>query len=173
MEFIEKHDIRKINFLANISYKYFKEICGDKCKNEEERKLKYNVLKSFCKRNISNNGVTTHTYKYSLVTPERTGGRLFCGNSIQGLKKDFRGFLMDGVTTDIDMVNCHPVLLRYICRKNFIMCPQLENYIENRERILSEFESREEGKGAFLRAVNTDKLNKKLTTKYSKTLIRK
>lgn len=168
MEFIEKHDIKKINFLNNITYKYFKEICGDKCKNEEERKMKYNVLKAFCKRNIGNNGVTTHTYKYSLVTPERTGGRLFCGNSIQGLKKDFRGFLMDGVTTDIDMVNCHPVLLRYICRKNFIMCPQLENYIENRERILSEFENREEGKTAFLKAVNTDKINKKINNKIFK-----
>ena len=39
---------------------------------------------------------------------------------------------------NIDMINCHPVILRYLC-KNGIDCNILKNYIENRELILSSF----------------------------------
>ena len=40
---------------------------------------------------------------------------------------------------DIDMVNAHPVILNYLCKKNYVDCNILENYIENRELILSSF----------------------------------
>ena len=40
---------------------------------------------------------------------------------------------------DIDMVNAHPVILNYICKKNNIDCNILKNYIDNRELILSSF----------------------------------
>ena len=53
-------------------------------------------------------------YAYSLSTPLESGGRLYCGYSIQSLPKEIRGFLMTH-TTDIDMKNCHPVILKYIC----------------------------------------------------------
>ena len=35
------------------------------------------------------------------------------------------------------MINCHPNLLYYLCKKNNIDCNILKNYIENRELILS------------------------------------
>ena len=40
---------------------------------------------------------------------------------------------------DIDMVNAHPVILNYLCKKNNVDCNILKNYIENRELILSSF----------------------------------
>ena len=34
---------------------------------------------------------------------------------------------------DIDIVNCHPVILDYLCKKNNVDCNILKNYIENRK----------------------------------------
>ena len=54
-------------------------------------------------------------YKYSSDTPDNMGGRLYSGNSVQGLPKLIRGFLMKH-TTDIDMKNAHPTILLYVCK---------------------------------------------------------
>ena len=51
------------------------------------------------------------------------------------------------------------VLLAYIWRMHSIRCPELEYYIQNRDTILNEFEDRDKGKTAFLKAVNDDKHN--------------
>ena len=166
MELIEKHELRKIHFLNEMSFKEFKQI-NKSCKNDEERKIKFNNLKSFCETNIKTMGRTKRIYSYSLSTDQEAGGRLYCGNSIQGLQSDIRGFLMTH-TTDIDMKNCHPVILRYICKLHNILCPNLECYISNRDEILSQMENKDEGKIAFLKAVNDDKFNTKIRNKFFK-----
>jgi len=38
--------------------------------------------------------------------------------------------------TDIDIVNCHPVLLSQLFKKHNLECPYLDEYIENREEHL-------------------------------------
>jgi hypothetical protein len=163
MEFIEKHDLTKIHYLNSLTFKQFKEYCSSG-KNDEERKIMFNTLKEFCKTNIKTRGQTKRIYSYSLQTPLESGGRLYCGNSIQGIKSVFRGFLMDN-TTDMDMKNAHPVILAYICSKHSIRCPELKNYIENRDEILAEFSDKDKGKIAFLKAVNDDKHNAKISNK--------
>ena len=56
---------------------------------------------------------------------------------------------------DLDMVNAHPVILNYLCKKTNIDCNILENYIENREFILSSFgEDRKIIKELFLSILN-------------------
>ena len=67
---------------------------------------------------------------------------------------------MRGVGTDIDMANCHPVLLRYICHKHNIPCPNLEYYINNRDSCLALYPSRNKGKTAFLVSTNSDKTSR-------------
>ena len=53
---------------------------------------------------------------------------------------------------DIDMVNAHPVILNYLYKKNNVDCNILENYIENRELILSSFsENRKSVKELFFK----------------------
>ena len=54
------------------------------------------------------------------------------------LKKEIRNSVMPKNSKDIDMVNAHPDILNYLC-KNKIDCNILQNYIENRELILSSF----------------------------------
>jgi hypothetical protein len=73
---------------------------------------------------------------------------------------------MYDTTTDIDMKNCHPVILEFLCKKHSIDCPNLSYYIQNRDDILLRLGS--QYKTEFLKAVNSDKLNKKITDKFFK-----
>ena len=55
------------------------------------------------------------------------------------LKKEIRNSIMPRNIKDIDMVNYHPVILNFLCKKNNVNCYILKNYIETRELILSSF----------------------------------
>ena len=56
---------------------------------------------------------------------------------------------------DIDMVNYHPVISNYLCKKNNVECNILKNYIDNRELILSSFsEDRKNVKELFWSILN-------------------
>ena len=71
------------------------------------------------------------------------------------LKKEIRNSIMPKNIKDIDMVNAHPVILNYLCKKNNVDCNILKNYIENRELILSSFgEDRKIIKELFLTVLN-------------------
>jgi hypothetical protein len=157
MEFIERIPLRPVHFLNQMSFNDFKMHCK-KLKNDKERKEQYDMVKAYCKSMIKAKGEIKRLYTYSSNTPISQGGRLYCGNSIQGLKKVFRGLLMKH-TTDIDMKNAHPTILRYICRLNNIECPNLEYYINNRSEVLKAHTDMDEddAKTLYLKALNDDK----------------
>jgi G:T-mismatch repair DNA endonuclease (very short patch repair protein) len=92
----------------------------------------------------------------------RVNGRLYGQNSIQGLKKEIRGFLTEGVTTDIDIVNCHPVILLELCLKHEFECPNLKLYVTQRDIYLKKIMecdniSREHAKKKVLASTNSNK----------------
>ena len=159
MEFIERHDLKKIHFLNSLPFSKLKPYLG-KAKNDDERKIEFDSIKHFCHAVIKARGEVRRAYAYSLSTPLESGGRLYCGLSAQGLPKAIRGFLMTH-TTDIDMKNCHPTILYYLCRKHHIDCPNLEYYIQHRDEVLAKFSDRDVGKDLFNSAVNNDKKNYK------------
>lgn len=159
MELIERIPLKPIYWLSQLSYIEFVEQCLHKCKKHtnEECKTKYSILQQFCKTNLKTHGITKRIYSYATGT----SGRLFSGGSLQGLPSTIRGlFMRNGVGTDIDMCNAHPVIMKYICKLHNIQCPHLEYYINNREECLMYFESREIGKIAYLTALNKDTLNR-------------
>lgn len=165
MEFIERLPLRPIYFLASITESDFRNDCiNDANMNnlpkpkEIDMKTWYNNLQQFCKCNIKTKGITTRIYSYSAKTPAGLGGRLFSGGSVQGIWGKYRGLLLRDICTDIDMVNAHPVILRYICKLHSIHCPHLEYYINNRDECLAQFPSRAAGKTAYLCSTNTDKI---------------
>jgi hypothetical protein len=168
MELIERIPLDKINFLNSLTFKQFKqfEIFKSSCKNEEERKIQFNILKSFCQTNIKTRGETKRIYSFTEKTPLDVGGRLYCGNSIQGLSSKVRGFLLNEITTDIDMKNAHPVILKYLCKVHKTDCANLSYYITNRDSVLERLGK--EYKTEFLKAVNTDKTNKKIKDDFFK-----
>ena len=148
--------LRTLHFLHQLSFQDFKPFCKSSCKNDAERKENFDRMKNYVNHMISNNGTMVMNYDYSQYSNNDIGGRLYCGKSIQGLSKPVRGFLMKH-TTDIDMINCHPVILKYICDKHNIMCPNLEYYIKNRNTILNTVGA--DYKQKFLCSVNSDKSN--------------
>eukprot|EP01041_Mallomonas_annulata_P008320 gene8320-17126_t len=177
MELIEQPNMTAVHYLNSISYATFKNDCiddaevkGEKKPTEKDIKTWYSILKQFCKTNIKTKGVTKRVYSYSQTTPAGLGGRLFSGGSMQGIWSVYRGLLIRDITTDIDMCNCHPVLLHHICNKHDIPCPNLEYYINNRDKCLAEFPSRNAGKNAFLVATNNDKF---VTGRYIPTTLKK
>jgi len=120
MELIERLNLTAVKYLNSIKYDVFKNNCvhdaeinGEKKPKEKDVKTWYSILKSFCKTNLKTKGITKRIYSYSQTTPAGLGGRLFSGGSLQGIWNVYRGLLMRGIGTDIDMKNCHPVLFFY------------------------------------------------------------
>lgn len=181
MELIERPDLNAVNYLNSIKYDDFRKNCldsahktGEKRPTEKDLKTWYSILQQFCKTNIKTKGITKRIYSYSQTTPAGLGGRLFSGGSLQSIWSVYRGLLMRDIGTDIDMSNAHPVILRYICKKHNIHCPELEYYITNRDDCLKQFDNRSIGKNAFLVATNNDKLlrgdHPKCLKKYDKEM---
>jgi hypothetical protein len=167
MELVERPDLDAVKYLNSISFEQFKDDCIREAEENDTKnptltdiKTWYSVLKHFCKTTIKTNGVTKRIYAHSLSTPQGVGGRLFSGGSMQGIWSVYRGLLMRDRGTDIDMQNCHPQLLLYICKKHNIECFALDDYVNNRDTCLALFESRSVGKHAYLVATNSDKINK-------------
>lgn len=88
------------------------------------------------KKIIKLNSDILHT-KYNFSKNLKTYGRLFAENSsLSRLPREFRNCLADNKYYDIDMRNCHPVILSQYCKKNGIRCDILDKYIENRDELL-------------------------------------
>lgn len=164
MQIEERPNLRAVHYLNSIKFSTFTDNCyqtaeylGEKKPLQKEIQTWYNNLKTFCKSTIKANGNIYRTYSYSLKHKSSLGGRLFCGCSIQGIAKCYRGLIMRNIATDIDMCNAHPVILNYICNLHNIPSPYLSYYIDHREACLSNFKSRDIGKKAFLVSTNMDK----------------
>ena len=166
MELIERIPIVKVEYLKTLSFNEFKPYCKSSVKNEEDRRKQFNIMKHFCDVNIKTRGETTRIYSYTISTPLDVGGRLYCGNSVQGLSSKLRGFLLGDTTTDIDMKNAHPTILKYLCKLHNIKCPMLSDYIENRDKYLIEYGK--EYKTEFLKCVNDTNMNKKMKDSFCK-----
>lgn len=73
------------------------------------------------------------------------------------MSKKLRATLIDDLYLDIDMVNAHPTILRYLCERLNITCVYLSEYVSNRDNILDEhstfFGSKEKCKEWFLQVL--------------------
>jgi len=161
MNTLENVDLAKLNLLDRLDVPTFLKVksSSGNPKNYSQKDLKYHVklIKSYIKNNIKAKGKVKHLYHYSETTPENTGGRLFCNTSIQGLDGIIRGYLYRDTTTDIDFKNMHPTLLAYICEKHDIRCPHLNEYNNNRDKILMQYGDKDGTKTKILTMVNSDK----------------
>ena len=86
-------------------------------------------------------------------------GRMFGKHCFQGMERELRHTLARQHYLDIDIVNCHPVLLQHYCRGKGIPCPHLDYYILNRQQCFEAFMeemkcSRDVAKMTYLQVVN-------------------
>ena len=114
--------------------------------NEEANTLARNYYDS-----LDNDGCKRIFYKQTCDKNQYYGD----SSCLTYLKKEIRNFIMPKNIKEIDMVNCHPAISNYLCKKNNVNCNILKNYIENRELILSSFgEDRKIVKELFLSILN-------------------
>ena len=73
----------------------------------------------------------TDGMSYGRSNPVKALG-LFC------IRREIRHTLAKNHFVDIDIENCHPVILLQMCKKNDIDCDNLEDYVENRGKYLKE-----------------------------------
>lgn len=116
-------------------------------------------------RLLSVNGVI-RTYCRSTKSYNKDGLFFRCGRKTQykqigyqSMKREIRSFLMDGVYCEIDVANCHPVVLSTFCDLNNINCEYITKYCENRDIFLNDLmktteKSREFAKEVYLEVLN-------------------
>lgn len=61
------------------------------------------------------------------------------GAYICGIKREARNFICNDFFIDIDIKNCLPVLLKQFCEKKSLICPELNDYVLNRDSILKKY----------------------------------
>ena len=133
--------------------------------------VKYNNIKKYCELQNSKGHSLEREYIYA---KGKTNGRLFVdGPGIQRIWSKFRGVLCDGIYTDFDMVNAHPCILSYLCKKYKISCSTLDTYIINREEKLNALMNsnnikRSDAKSLFLEVMNDNKMRTKIGNKIIK-----
>jgi hypothetical protein len=77
--------------------------------------------------------------------------------SLQNLKRCIRHTISKDYYNDIDIVNAHPIILLYLCKENGFDCPNLEQYVNNREDILKQTGlDRDTAKEQYLVLTNSD-----------------
>ncbi|KAG5181576.1 hypothetical protein JKP88DRAFT_131019, partial [Tribonema minus] len=75
-------------------------------------------------------------YKFGACTKD---GRLYAqGPSLQNFPGGVRDFIAAGVLCDMDGENMHPRIILALCELHGIDAPYLREYVEHRERVLSE-----------------------------------
>jgi len=79
------------------------------------------------------------------------------GVSLQMFQKDVRKYLCNEFYEDVDIVNCHPVLLKQVLEKNDIVeCKMLNDYIEDREKFIKTYNLK--SKVDFIKIINNENL---------------
>lgn len=165
MNITERIPLIRIQFIDEMTLTAAKPFLK-RCEDPAEIRNSFDTLKNFCKTHKKTAGECKQVYHYAGNTAFK--GRLYACPSLQSILREFRGFFCNGFMTDIDMVNCHPKILNWICKKNKIQCPQLEYYCNNRELVLSELKDRDAAKINILKCINDQKYSQYGNTKFFK-----
>jgi hypothetical protein len=154
--------IRSVEFTENIDVNIAKYIL------ENINKINYRIItdidynpvdkfKDYLKLAIKKNGIIKINYK------SKNEERLYCSYGLQNMMREFRQSLCKYTHYDIDIKNCHPVLLVQYLEKNNIECKYLKKYVEEREKFFLKFESvgicKDDLKIEMLKIMNGGSLN--------------
>ena len=117
--------------------------------NEKQQLIKYKKLIKNSKAKVEYN--KSKGMKWGRVMPLN-------GCGLFSIRRELRHTLAKNHFIDIDVVNCHPVLLYQICKANNIPCEHLEDYVFNRpqhlERIMKKYNvNKDTAKNLFIRSL--------------------
>ena len=119
--------------------KHYENIGRDDIYENEFVKTLYCTEKNQLKNYANNIKFGRAFVKYDKVRKLNNYGRVFPSRSLGlfSFRKQIRGALAFGQYVDIDIVNCHPILLLQICKSNNIECKYLEKYVNKRDKYLN------------------------------------
>jgi P4 family phage/plasmid primase-like protien len=130
---IEYIDVEKLNMIIQ---NYNEEMGLIKKTNNYEKnnfKQSLTLLKKYKWKFSTGN---YHTVNY-IPCKSSPLGRLFSESiSLQGLPKKIRHTISNQYYYDIDIKNCHPVILVWYCQNKGIKCDSIKHYINNRDDVL-------------------------------------
>ena len=147
MEFVETINIENCKKFINVNYEQFldyfnvEEWENNKSSNDKTKytsKTYYKYIKKNIKKIIKKNKKNIKKrYKYALG---QKSGRLYVDTfGIQSVPCDLKKYLLDGCKyTDYDMINAHFVILNHLTTDLDVDNDYLNNYIENRRKILKD-----------------------------------
>lgn len=152
IELKETFDADKLNFICQ-NFKKFKTQLRWRDRYDEIDPLK--IITAYLKR--SRHGTIRVNYKQ-----KRGVGRFFAvkSMSLQNIPREIRHTIAREFYIDIDLVNCHPVILSFLSHSNDFKCENLDYYIANREEVLKTVmidgkpASRDAAKQLFLSIMN-------------------
>lgn len=180
---IEYADIRAAKYLLQLKPDHFADIYREKARKKLESSAKrlkngfikepsalqldrqiktdHKILRTLCVQ-IIKGGKQGNRREYRFCAPKKFGRRFSKG--IQNVWAGFRSVLLSSCTTDIDMKNAHPTILRWVCDTHAIECQKLAAYTENRDQILKTMQrrtgkSRDFCKEQFLIAINESRFS--------------
>ena len=117
----ESVDLKKVSYLVETyTFNLFKESytgTATDCKKDFNKLTKY--------LNSKLNGNEEVRYNYSM---NRKDGRMYGADSIQNVFKNVRGFICEGIATDLDIQNAHPFVLNNLCKEHDIESPYLYQF---------------------------------------------
>jgi len=122
-----------VKYFSKVTFKEFKE----QYTGTKDIQSTHSLLKKTCSQFKKNGNTISREFAFTKGKP--FGRRYSVDGGLQGLPKAFRGALCNGVSTDVDMVNCHFKELLKICQDRKIVCPCLKKYTKEREEILASF----------------------------------
>ena len=171
LELTEKVNFNIAEKLSNINYIQFEILFNySKTKRHDDYNLKaeFTKVKNYCKLIVAtkNNNVVEYGY-----VDGKNMGRLQSKNpSIQRLYNGFRGILCNDKMVDMDMKNCHPIILMNLCKEHNIKYNYLLDYVSNRDNKLKEIMndyniSKSEAKSALLSCLNDINAKNKICNK--------
>jgi hypothetical protein len=131
-EFIERPNVEACAYLLS---KLNAEYIQQHIKSDEIKKFNYSNIKYLLQQFIKHKEFKT-TYRKSNDDSQEIFRSY--GNGIQGIPTAFRGLICEGVMTDYDMVNCHPSIIRNLCKKHNILCPYLDLYCTDRKKYIDD-----------------------------------
>ncbi len=155
------NNLRASYLLDNLNFDMF--YSAWEGKNKNDAKKEYDKIIKYLNKKISS---SIQYEKYNYVKG-RNNGRLIGDFTIQSCNKNIRGFICEGLTTDIDMDNAHPTILLTLCNKHEIHAPNLTLYINDRKKCLNDIQEKDNINyiNAKKKVLISTNLDKKVTTK--------
>ena len=131
---------------------------GGTDENDENIKSSFTKIKNYCNEIVKSKKINV---KYKFGKNDIEGREYADGLSLQGIKKEFRGVLCDGIYLDFDEQNSHLTILLNFTQKNDIECYFLHKYCKSRDSILDDLcyddnITKSQAKLLFIKSINTE-----------------